>query len=496
MYSTIWSDKINEFEAMIRSGRLAEARGRLNGLRIAQVPSTHRARLAQLLTRANLSHKAVACLVRSVRLGNSVNPRASLSNLLTYAFALIRIGSAHEAKQILEALPESCAQKHLYLGFVHQTIWDYALAVPHLEKYLSFEALTPYERATAEVNLAASLIQVRELDRASQMLIHLLPKAKDNNWDLLYRNVSELTAQAAAEQGRWSDARKALASIHSGQSRVQTTADLFVAKWAAFVDVLEKPTQDRVVALRRVRECAKTFDHWETIRDCDRVLAEVTHDVGLFNHVYFGTPFASFRKRMLENSRSWTTPPTSYTLGSQTGPVFDLMAGALKDGTAALRPGHILHRSLCFLLEDFYRPVSMGRLFNQLFPGEYFNPESSPGRVANLIHRTRDWFRNQGLPLEIETSMRSFQVKLTDPNFGIYFSKVMDPQVTQEINIEGYLTRIRSRLDTAHFTCGDAFKTWDVSRSAAIRILNGAVNAGLIARLGKGRNTYYQWTTK
>lgn len=491
-----WSNRLADLDETIRKGNINEAIARLNSIAMSQVPRGNRATLGQLYIRANLPHKTLLCLNRSVRLGSKINPKATQADLLAYSLGLIRIGSAQEAKDILALLPAECAEARLYQAFSHQTMWDYPSAIPHLEAYLTLKKMTPYEKAVAEVNLTACLIQDRQFERAEEIVQRLVRDAKKENWNLLFRNSSELAAQAAVEQGKMAHAREILKTIHSGHAQVQNVADLFVAKWAAFADVLENSSAQNVASVRRVREMAKNLEHWETIRDCDRILAQVTRDSGLFTHVYFGTPFRFFRDKMLKNAERWMMAPQTYTLGSNSGPVFDLLAGEMKDGSASLRPGHIIHRTICFLLEDFYRPISLGRFYNQLFPGEYFNPESSLGRVSNLIHRTRQWIEDEGLPLEIEVGKRSFQLRITDPGFGIHFSRLLGEEKSTNIDVTAYMNRIKQQIPDSYFTCSEAAKSMDVSRSAAIRILNGAVEAGIVERKGKGRNTSYWWSGK
>ncbi len=484
--------KLRELDELIRAGSVDEAREKLQALQIKDIANAQRAALGRLFIRVNLPHKALIALNRNIRLGNGLNPDADTADLLTYALALIRIGSAQEAGEILKTLPQENAEARLFQAFMHQTMWDYTEALPHLEAYLGLKSPTPYERAVAEVNVAACLVQMREFPQAEETLKKLLADADANQWLLLMRNAIELTAQAAVEQGRMQDARNLLKTIDSGHSEVLDPADLFVAKWAAFADAFENVSPTSIAGVRRVREMAKRMNHWETLRDCDRALAGLTRDEGLFNHVYFGTPFVSFRKKVLAGA-PWMNNPSTYTLGSSTGPVFDLVKAEMRDGSARLKPGQIMHRTLCALLEDFYRPVSLGHLHGRLFPGQYFNPESSPGRVSSLIHRLRNWLEDVGLPITITASQRNFQISLTDPHFGIHFSRLLELQTTSEISdVAGYLDRIRERLNHP-FTCTEAAESLSVSRSAAVRILKEAVAAGLVRRVGKGRGTLYRW---
>lgn len=483
-----------DIDKLIRDGQVPEARNQLMVLPLKTVPGALRGHLGQLLVRVNLPHKAISALISRVRSGPLIRPSASRDELLTYAMALIRFGQMVEAEEILASLPETVAEVHLYQAYIRQSQWDYGAAAPLIERYLELKDATPYERSVARINLLACLIQAERFDDSQSVYDKLAADIAENNWQLLEKNLHELSAQLAIGQMQWARARTLLKEAKSTQEP-QSIADLFAHKWLAAADVYEKGSPESLAQLRLVRDAGIRLGHWETVRDCDRITAEALQDQSLFNLVYMGTPHVSFREKMLR-SCPWANRPESVVLGSAGGQVLDLATASLDGNDCGLKPGQNLHRALRLLLSDFYRPTSIGKFFSEMFAGEYFDPESSFNRVGNVMYRLRNWQRSQRLPIEVECERLNYRILIQSPEFGILvrdLSAVGQVQVSEKLAVDGSLGRIRSRLPYGTFTAREAADVLKLSKSSAVRLLNRAVSNGLLSKTGSSRATIYKW---
>ena len=53
------------------------------------------------------------------------------------------------------------------------------------------------------------------------------------------------------------------------------------------------------------------------------------------------------------------------------------------------------------MMKDFYRPLRAYELFDLIYKNERFNPESSPNKIYQLVHRTQALLNLSQVPLEI-----------------------------------------------------------------------------------------------
>lgn len=489
-----WKQKFDEWDLAIRGGQIGAVREKLAHLALSTVPPSLRSRLGHLFVRLHLPHRALAALMPKVRLGSEFRDDASVEDKLTYALALIRSGLTQEAGILLAAVPDSAAQKHLYLAYLHQTRWEYVDAIPRIRHFVSFQGIPEYELAVANLNLLACLVFAGELNEAENLHSRLSQEADRQGWELISRSLMELGAQLAVTRMDLGKARRLLEEANSKNIHQDGVIELWINKWLAVVALYEKASTENFENLVRVRDAAKTFKHWETIRDCDRVLAEIKHDPQFFNYVYFGTPYQSFRDKMLMACQNWAQAPKTFLLGQSQGPVLDLLTARTQTSDCGLKPGQLLHRALIILLSDFYRPISLGRLFAELFPGEYFDAESSPKKINTLIFRLRTWAAEEDVPIQISAENNSFLMSFDGQNFGILLHDISSEQKKQqELSIARSFAEIGKQLGDQPFTAQEAAQILNVSKSTATRLLNQSLAGGLLEKTGNARATVYRW---
>ncbi|MGE4131354.1 MAG: hypothetical protein AB7F86_06930 [Bdellovibrionales bacterium] len=492
MNSNSFRDRIQAWDAAIRGGQLASIRPQLEQILVSDVPRSLRAKFAQILIRAGLARKALKVLISVVRSGPDIRPDSSVGDRLAYALALIREGLSAEANQFLEMVPDQRPEKHLYLGYLHQTMWNYSEAVPNLRRYLAMADVSDYERAIAKVNLLASLIETGEFQEAEAIAETLRQEASCHNWGLLTSNLAELTAQMACRQKQWNRARVALAEVESSLAGKSNISGLFVQKWKAFAELFESGSPSAVSAVRSVRQKANELQHWETVRDCDRAVAEVSRDVDLFQFVYFGTPHSSFRKDMQNRCSSWFTPPDHFLLGKSNTQELDLSSGRINGNETLFKPGQLLHRCLIALIQDFYRPVSLGNFYAHAFPGEYFNAHTSPIKVATAISRLRARLASNNLSIQIEVKDQAFMAFVDAAKLTIRLSNP-DLRTSQlDLSVSGFLSVMREQNGTRPFTSKDVQNLLKISRASAVRLLDKCVQCRQVTRNGMARSTFYR----
>jgi hypothetical protein len=245
-----------------------------------------------------------------------------------------------------------------------------------------------------------------------------------------------------------------------------------------------------------LRAKALELRHWESVRECDRALAQTTQDKNLLLKVYFGTPYAAYRQSVVREAQSWLSIPDQFVLGSATGRLFDLKRAMSVDQTIQLKPGQALHRCLVATTSDLYRPLYEGNLHAKLFPGEYFNPLSSPVRVLNVVKRFRRWLEEFDLPLALEVASHSYHLVWRDqaPNFGlIYTREEAVSAAKEELGSSVALDRLLKALGDEEFSSIEAADVLQVSKSSIVKMLGWGVENGRLIKSGSGRNTRYSF---
>lgn len=178
---------------------------------------------------------------------------------------------------------------------------------------------------------------------------------------------------------------------------------VFIQKWLGICAALE---HGQVGELDRVRELALKFGDFESLRECDFFSVRTRFSDELFAKVYFGTPHAAFRERILRALPNATVPTTwawrphandSAANADTTGFLeYNLALGAFSDSRLDdLSPK--MRDLFAALTADLYRPARVGALFSYVFKGEFFDIFHSPNRVHQLVWRLRGYLRHHRL---------------------------------------------------------------------------------------------------
>jgi hypothetical protein len=207
-------------------------------------------------------------------------------------------------------------------------------------------------------------------------------------------------------------------------------------------------------------------------------------------HLYFGTPFQAFRKRLIRESGSKFIPQTNYVwkVNSLKVPIHyvDLLSGENEKGELIFDPEKQTGKTLRALCSDFYRPLRPSELAARIFAGEYYNPISTPNRVHKALHRFRQDAAKLGFPIVIEQE-HGFQIKVrSDFGFVVY------DDLPAGLN----LNAVSENFNDSPFTVSELEGYFRNSRRSIQNWISQMVEAGEIIKIGDGRATKYVMTKK
>jgi len=483
---------LTQMNEAVRAGQGQVARSILRTTNLSKVLRKHRPILANIARRADLPNLAVALLNPLIRPSAKKQISAATdTEKAEYAAALTSIGATEEAIEMLKEVdPVSVPASLLYRAFAYFGTWDYEAALPLLERYVQSPAISEYECLVGKVNLAASLVQVGHLEQAESLLCELQELTKSRSYRLLQGNTLEIRAQGAIRMKDWKLAERLLTEGRDALASSESLGGFFIRKWEVILSLLSKTdASSSLQPLAKIRSEATALQHWETLRDLDFIYACATCDDQAALHVYAGTPFSSFRKRLLSEFPLSLEIPSTYAWRSsskgkatQTMNLIDGKVG----GRQTIEVGQVPHRLLRILVSDFYHPLRVPSLFAKLYPGEFYDPIHSPVRVHQAMKRLRIWMDEIRLPLWVEESNGLYKLM----GRGLELVIPTDSRVgTAE---ELICQRLKSVFPEHAFSTQDICQTLGVTERTAQRVVRRLLPGGLISKVGKGMTTRYR----
>jgi len=386
----------------IREGQTALARGKLKKINIRKIPRNNVVRFCTLARRAQLwdvSLRAMKPIVRPKAGGSNATPDEKIE----YALSLWRVGAHKEAEGLLSD-PKVAGNPRVGLAQAHGMMqrWDYESALMALDKFISSSGVTEYERCVGQVNRLACLAFLgrEEFTAAHAGLDRQLDQGKLN---LLRANASEIQAQNFIHRGQLDKAGRALDIAREliGQEKGRST--FLIGKWQAILNGLAEKSTGPLNAFRQTALANKS---WEVLRDIDYFYDLIDPASGWGDFCYYGTPYKGFRDKLRARREFPAEKWLVAGLGQGEGKEFDPWYP--KQGDA-----EIPHRFVLLLLRDFYRPVTLGEAFQLIHSDQYFDIDIATGRIRQLVHRTRKWIKENGLPFRIEEQNGAYSLRIT-----------------------------------------------------------------------------------
>ncbi len=482
------------------AGQVAQVRESISDLRREKIPHKLLYRVADLSRRAGVPALGLRVLRPIVRDEKPSSAKENPREKALYSALLTMVGASDEALEILGELKDSVAESLFYTALAHVSQWNYPAALPLLEAYIKRGEINDYQRMVGKLNLLSCYVFCEKFAEAEVLFNEVLITTREKGWLLLQGIALENGARLRMDQGQWD---QALAPLEEAANvlRDSTNVQLFVKKWKALMPLRRNGARAETLdPVRELRAEAMKIGHFETVRDCDYYLALATSHQDLFNRLYFGTPFAAFRDRLLRKAGLSYVRPTTYLLMgdglAKPERIFDLQVGTEVDGTAKLKAGQKLHLLLRGLCRDFYRPVLIGTLFGSVCPGEFYDPANATKKVDELVRRLRLWIKESELPFEVVVENNSYRLS----NLGFVALRVADPigemsSAVVEAPLNFNLQKVRQRLENDDFSCAHVAEILELSTRRASTLLSQAVQAGELSRSGEGRATRYRFTT-
>lgn len=493
-----WKAHITGLDQSLRQGRHGSVRQELSRTNAREVPRPWLESLANVARRAGAFSLALRLLNPVCRPVQGIRRDASAGELAEYGMALVKNGSFDEALGILgEIDPRLEPRTYLYQAFARFPRWEYGEALPLLDQFLERVDAAAYEHRIAQVNRLAALIFVGSLDAASASAEELLERTVRDGQRLLQANVLELSAQVAIQSEDFARAREWLEKARALLSDSPVGDRLFVDKWQAVIRLTETAGLDRA-PLEEVRRSALRLGHWETLRDCDFHEARHRARPDLFARLFHGTPHEAYRRRLLDVLSSYGAPRDLYSRGSgamsertlEMGEqTLDIEAATWKGGNALFRPGGVEHRLLLQLNRDYYRPERIGSLFAAVYPGEYFNPVTSPLRVHQAMRRLRRSLRAAEIPLRIREEAHQYFLV---PASGCAIGSRLSREEPRHRELELRFRPIAVFLGEAPVAARELSRLSGLSISTVTRLLNDAREAGWVVAEGRGPARRYR----
>ena len=417
----------------------------------------------------------------------------SVEERAEYAACLIKMGASHEALNLLTKLDaREVAEIELYRAFALITQWRYQEAIPLLLSYSKNPIVGPFQQMVGRVNLAAAYVNEREFENSTPLLAELAKETRKNEFHQLHGNVLEIQAQAAIFQKDWTGGTRCLAQARKYLQSSKGLSLFFVDKWEAIQAILRNPkSESHQQGMIKIRKLAETMHHWETVRECDLYLSYSQNDETLLKHIFFGTPFESYRKKLIRGCPFPTLPFDSYlrTNDKRKKPtyVLRLQNGETSIPGVRLKAGQMIHRLFLSLASDFYRPLSVAYLHSQIYPEQFFNPRSSAAKIHELVKRGRRWIEHNDAPFSIFESHSEYSLRLHS-RAGILCENRSVPKSKQTF----VLNKIRSSYSTESFSAKDLASLLEVSSRTARRYLKEAENQKQVERVGNSSNTLFR----
>jgi tetratricopeptide (TPR) repeat protein len=483
--------ELDLIEAQTRQGRLGSARMLIRKISLKGIKRTHRLRLAQLARRVGLSLAAVRILNPIVRPKKILLDPASHSEKAEYAAALIDAGAVNEGNDLLVDLDYRREPRILlFRSFGLFTHWDYAAAVPLLETYIK-TCRDDYQKLVGQVNLAAALVTLNKSEQAEPVLKSLVELTQKQGHLRLHANCLELLAQLHFTRDQFAKAEKCLEEASEVLKSTGSLDEFFVKKWSLFLEMSKRPvTESDRKRLDLVKATALRKNHWEGARDCDYFLAKRLNDVSLLTHLYFSTPHQGFRDRVknvlkgepaeyIWNLKSDHKRPHTY---------FDLASGRDSRSDISLKVDQLPYRMLVILSADFYKKSRVPALFANLYPGEYYDPETSHFRVHQVLERLKKWFTVNELPLAISEDHGFYSL---DANGTYGIRKTLHDQKKTPLE--------KKIWELTHSVRGSEFSTVALAQSSGRplrsvqRLIEAGVKTGILEQTGETWNRSYKF---
>ena len=485
--------KRDALDQMLRQGQLALVREELKA--IAKVPREFLADFAHLALRSGLSSISLRLLQKVIRPKAPLQVPATSREKAIYASALADFGALSEAQSILRPLEnDPTPEVQLNLGFINVYQWNYEAAIPFFQRYLRLTGPTDYQKAIARVNLAAALSFCDHVDQLIPLVTETVDICTRNDWAVLTVESHLIATQGYISTSAWDQGRESL-RLATEIAKGKGLDDFYLRKWKLLLELRQNgATKELLTQLSNLKAAALKRGAKETVRECDYYRGLLTRSSTLMNKTFFGTPYPSYRRRLLRETQDWLRLSKRYTwevegAESEKAEAVTIDLTNERIGETALASRNGLMPVLRAMSSDFYRPLKLGDLFTRLYPGEMFNPFSSPGRVRTALSRARQMLEEKKIDLEIVCVDNEYHLRAGKP-CEILVSASYE---SEEPKVDSTaLRRLKAAWPYKAFSTQQAAEVLDLPIEKTREVLKLASDEKKIIRIGAGRSTLFR----
>lgn len=487
-----WVSQIESWNAQVRAGEGSAVAAELSRIARGTIPVEQLARIANLAWRVNRPEVGLRLLFTELRRQNSLKMETHPSAFTEYAACLLEVGAISEARAILRKLSGRTARSKFYYALLLFKEWDYRAACTLLEQYIG-EIPADYHQLVTRINLASAYVTTGQWEKALNLFEVLRPELVAKNHGLLLGNSYEIESQIFFQQ---KDYTRALGSLTQSERYLEKTKSmgwLYCKKWQ-YINGLYLGKNPPKTELETLKKQALEMRSWETLRDLDLHTALRTSDSALMNHVYFGTAVMKYREKirsLIADQGSPIVIEDSYVWGagsSKAPQVMDLAEQVI--GSKDAQQSYLMKKLLLTLVSDFYSPFRMGQLFSALFEGEFYDLETSPDRVFQIIRRLRAWLGKSTGTIQIQSKNEGYRIQIPEGS-GIRLSRELSETEVQDKSKIHYLF-LKENFADVTFTSLELGQKLNCSKRSANRILKELKAKGQVVSEGRGRFTRFK----
>lgn len=481
-----------EIDQHIRQSQISLARKKLSSIPLGKWNEIDSVFYANLARRCGLTLRGLKMIKPYIEILDYGQLKGDISAVKTYAAGLTNLHLLDESNKILSVLNISNdPELNLFKGLNAVARWDYEQAKDHF--YLAYRHFqVSYSRCVAFVNYISCLIFLNEYEEAMSAAFSVLSECKQNKWFLLYSNISEMLGQCYFFMNQISESKKWFSESYNYTEKENVNSKIILNKWKLVLDLKENNKMN-VQEWNQLKQMAVQNNLWEINRDLDFFELLYQFNKEKYEHLFLGTTYISYKNRIRKAFKNQFNLSKDFELDISNLVYSSRLIKKNVDHQKTISFENDIAKKINYhekylkiiqvLLQDFYRPASLGILYSEVYHKECFDPIHGYNKILKLIQRFKEEIRNK-IPFEL--------------------------QIFQSNNHFHLGGNLRLRFKTEYFNAGttrqkliypnkEYFNINDIKELNPVhsvrnlqRILNTELRSSKINRIGKSSATIYK----
>ena len=476
---------MSKIEKLIRDGQLSLARSQL------ALIQTHKLSKAELVKVAELGRRVQDYLFSLRVLNKTIEDHreglvgATSEAIEEYVRNLIKLGFYRESQGWIKDLQKTKSLASLDLkARLKMAQWDYVGAAYFMKSYVRRVDPNQYEFQVGLLNYCASLVASSQYSRAMESLDQLRSLSWNSRNRLIYANCNELLAQVYLGEEEFDQAIKCIdraqRHIPDGSGGIWS---FYGRKWRAIINLKKGgPDKDVMDEIRSLNIEAQKWGYFEDLRELQRVVAISEKDPHLLFDLYFKTQNRFYRKKLLDSIPWCSSIPDEYQIQIGEGDVHGWMGSIDQLGVGSDKCNRLIYA----LFADCYRPLSIGEVFDSVYPNELFLPFHSQAKLYNVVTRLRKLI-SQKAPLHVDWSNEGVRWTSQKRVYVKVPRRLIPPSQKTDFH-----RKLKSAFKGTRFSSQDVASKLQLSPRTAQRRLSEALKNKQVRSEGTGRVLKYR----